>query len=67
LTIIMKRGIIVLSHGREQMPVNTKGRITVRAEDENDVHYWWHFLIVKGCREISLVSGNVQVVLSAFC
>jgi len=63
----MKRGFIVLSHMPEQRPAVNKGQITVKAGNESEVHYWWHYLIVKGCREIRLVSGSRQVVLSAYC
>ena len=63
----MKRGTIVLSHDSRQAPAATEGQITVKAGNESEVHYWWHYLIVKGCREIRLVSGSRQVVLSAYC
>ena len=64
----MKQGIIVLSDS-EQIPITSKDQIIVNAEDEDDVHYWWHYLIVKGCREIKLVSKDMklQVILNAFC
>ena len=62
----MKRGFIILSD-KPEGPAVGKGQITVNARNESEVHYWWHYLIVKGCREIRLVSGSRQVVLSAFC
>ena len=63
----MKRGFIVLTDMPEQRPAVRKGQIIVKARNESEVHYWWHYLIVKGCREIRLVSGSRQVVLSAYC
>jgi len=62
----MKRGFIILSDKPEGPAVN-KGQITVKARNESEVHYWWHYLIVKGCREIRLVNGSRQVILNAFC